>query len=150
MKFEKTQTIQEISCSQECSDYQETSLGPPAPPLNRKTTSYKHIENVMDLYNISNESEEEDDDMIQNPLGQIFAGARIQFDVNREKLQSKIEKVISKREIANQEKSKSKYKKWFKIRGLLNFFLIMRNALFKRKIQGLSKLGDIKNNEPLE
>ena len=141
--------------SQEGSSMEMSNLDITKPPMDRKDTSFKHIDNVMDLYNMSQitedeEEEEDDDEMIQNPLGQIFAGARVQFDVNKEKLNSKIEKVISKREICNKEKAKGKYKKWFKIRGLLNFFLIMRNALFKRKIQGISKLGDIKKQEPLK
>ena len=85
-----------------------------------------------------------------NYLGQIFEGARINFDVNKENIETKIDKIIKKKERDNRRLSKKKYQRWYKVKGLLNFFLIMRSELFKRKMQGLSNLPIVKKKEPLQ
>jgi c-di-AMP phosphodiesterase-like protein len=88
--------------------------------------------------------------MKNNYLSQIFEGARVTFDVNKENIQSKISGIIRKKEKENRKLAKKKYKRWSKVKGLLNFFLIMRSELFKRKIQGLTHLSDQCHKSPLE
>lgn len=102
------------------------------------------IEQMMDLYDFGVEEEK------SNYLSQIFEGARVKFDSNKEHMQSSIMKIIRKKEKENRKLAKKKYKRWSKVKGLLNFFLIMRSELFKRKIQGLTHLSGQEKNAPLE
>lgn len=96
----------------------------------------------------------EDEDYMEeksNYLSQIFEGARVTFDVNKENIQNKISTIIRKKEKENRKQAKKKkYKRWAKIKGLLNFFLIMRSELFKRKIQGLAHQSPLSDTTPLE
>ena len=95
-------------------------------------------------------STEQEHEEKSNYLSQIFEGARVTFDVNKENLKNKISNIIRKKEKENRKLEKKKYKRWSKVKGLLNFFLIMRSELFKRKIQGLTNLSSLPNKKPLQ
>lgn len=76
----------------------------------------------------------------KNYLGQVFEGAKVNFDVNRENIENKITNIIKKKKKEDKIRKNLKQHNWKKIRGLLNFFLIMRSELFRRKIKGLNYL----------
>lgn len=115
----------------------------PRVPSNRNFEIYES--QPLDNYEYEMHEEEK-----SNYLSQIFEGARVRFDSNKEIVQSKITGIIRKKEKENRKLAKKKYKRWSKVKGLLNFFLIMRSELFKRKIQGLTHLSTQEKNAPLE
>jgi hypothetical protein len=120
--------------------------------LQVKNSSNLEIRLAKEQFQEANEYMDGEHEMEEkcNYLSQIFEGARVTFDVNKENIETKVKKIIKMKEIENLNTAKKKYKHWAKVKGLLNFFLIMRSELFKRKIQGLAHKSKHPDETPLE